>query len=478
MKVVGKHTLEVFDRRSQLIDRRESYNLVTTKGRERILDIWAANFGPSGSHCGYQVIDTTPTAVAGGTRRCTMTGAGQMADPNAITGFKSAAYRAQAYNFNAYDSAIAYGSTVAAFDPVFTPGNNTIVDMKGNITYDQHHHSVDMMRVDTEDEQYTVAYPGGISNHVINLVGSNLKCDYASDKLNALKVQNSSKTVTYTLGTVSTGDYFFNRATGALTIRYGGAIANGTAIKVTYKWHDTSPFADGVVGIYMRCWPWANYPQTESPAIMGEGKFSGTGGETWEFAHWPWEGRPKGTFFTWSSSYVIASNLSCAFAQDGHDRYWLTHPYVMNRPTNFGFYASFQTRYLSLQRLNFLKPVWHKMTPRVIAVGSGSTGPSAGNTALDNEVARFDCLYVDRPSNGLGRWRAYIDYDECVGTTFREVGLFHGDEWRNSTAAGWTYVRPPVKTECSELFCRTLYDTPVEKTSDMRMELRYELELV
>jgi len=103
--------------------------------------------------------------------------------------------------------------------------------------------------------------------------------------------------------------------------------------------------------------------------------------------------------------------------------------------------------------LNYLLDV---VTPglQYIAVGSDSTTPSSGDTALGSEIDRKSVM--DRKLvNTAVRFSTWFGSAEANGT-WREIGLFD-------------------KSVGGTLFCRSLIDPPIEKTADKVIYVEYEV---
>ena len=474
--IVGKYIVKIFDRNNSLVDERESYNIITTLGRNRILDIWSMNYSPTDTKhknlYGIEEIDMTPTAVTGGTRKCTMFNTGYMHNNED---------NSSSYNYNAYDSYItgSTGSTTLS-DNIFINSNTYPAYWDQGAGMNQnpnsYKHSIDLCRVDT-NESVTVTYAG--ANYSYQLIGTNIKFDHNSDQRNALKVMNSSETITYNIGT----DYTYNRTTGVITFIYGGSISNGQNVHVIYKWHQTSYLSDGVIGMSMRAWTRQDYDCMFDGTQLSQGRYSADGGELWLGRCMPWGGKPLSQqyyYSVWDWNYWTDANSSSAEHVDWrfvgqYDHYYFTYPYIMNKPTNLSFNASFYWGPLYISNWRFFKPRYQPQAPQCLALGTGSATPTIGDTALQTEVLRLNLLSGTRPSNGLGRWTAYLGFDEGIGTTFNEIGLFYGDEYRNSSASGWSYFAPIKKANCTNLFSRSVYSPGWSKTADQRVELTYEL---
>ena len=470
MNLIGKYRVEIKDRKGDVIDIRESYNVITAKGRERILDIWSMNYyDTTNSHkhmYGIEEVDLRPTVLNdGSTRKTTFFDVGTLYDPR----------DGGSRNMNAYDSYINDSGEEVA-DSIFDKDSQQVALFSGgpgdNTNKMEYWHCIDLNRVDTEDEQHTINFTGG--EDVYNLYGSNLKYDYNSDKQNALKVWNSTRTSLFNINT----DYTFDRESGMVTFLESGNIGNGSVVSIDYKWHDTSPFDGGCIGMYMYCWPRANEGTLYYRSWMSDGQFSHTGGESWESSSWPWKGMPERSSY-WSyrtdgSDYISTLQFLPSFSGE-YERYFMTYPYVMNKPTNLAFLAGFSYSPLYVRDWKFFKPRQQPQTPQVIALGTDATSPSISDTALGNEAIRLNVVGKSRPSNGLGKWKAYLDYHEGNNITYNEIGLFYGDKWLNSEDAGFTYFRPIDKNNCNELFSRTVYDTPWSKTSEQTVEITYEL---
>lgn len=481
INLIGKHTVKIFDRKNQLVKKLESYNVITNKGRERILDIWAFNINqlPNSKTTmyGLEMVDTSPAVITGGTRKCTMFDIGTLSDPESDT---SSGTR----NCDYYNAMLKYTSA-AATDAIFNPGNTVSALWSGgagdNIYHMTRYHTVDLARVQTEE---TFVVNTTSTDQTITLIGKNIKFDASSsNRYYALKVWNNSKTSYYTYST----DYTFDRANGTVLIKKTGNIPNGATIKIEYYWHDVSLFGDGIVGMSLVGWPDPWHGSLHWFSVMGNGRMSSTGGENWLKRSWPWDGRPYYPCLDWRTESADYT-MGCLFMDDiaiqpGHEHMWVTYPYICTNPTNFTFVVDVGGGYsrYNIQNMNFYKPAYQPQTPRVIALGTGDSAPTAGDTALGTEALRLDVYATERPSNGLGRWKAYIDYDQGYGITFKEVGLFFGNNWKSSnlTPGGWEYMKPIVKSECTNLFSRSLYDNPGwSKTADQRVELTYEVQLI
>ena len=472
----------------------ESHNVITSQGRGRLLDVWAYNLNPQASRYrnwyGLEMVDTTPTVVTGGTRRCTLFNVGTTLDPYSESGTR---------NLNAYDTMINPNSDQSA-DNIFIPGN-TIASKWDDGSSCQYQdcgawHCVDLARIDTE-EIFAVNVSSG--NQTIKLIGSNLKYDATTTKLTALSVYNATKTTTYSYGT----HYTFDRVAGTITFLQTGALPTANYV-VDYKWHDPSIFGAGIVGMRIFGFP-QNTDVIMYNTYFGMGRFSGTGGQTWENHHFPFTGRPQSTWFDpnndwgWNNRNVgHVSSFLDSWSTNNHDHFFFTHPYIMTSPTNFAFLGRFTSGYNSyanyganyiIQNMNFFKPAPQPQTPRVIALGTGTTAATTGDTALGSEVLRLDVYATTRPANGVGRWKAYIDYEVGTGINFSEVGLFYGDNYVSSTQPGfsststgtssyWRNFSPISKANCNSLFSRTVYPSSWNKTSDQRVEITYDLTIV
>jgi len=73
--------------------------------------------------------------------------------------------------------------------------------------------------------------------------------------------------------------------------------------------------------------------------------------------------------------------------------------------------------------------------PTHIALGTGSTGPSSGDSALEAEVYRDAITQVTRPATGHVRYRQYLSSQDANGHALAEAGLF------NAAVAGVLYAR-------------------------------------
>lgn len=62
-----------------------------------------------------------------------------------------------------------------------------------------------------------------------------------------------------------------------------------------------------------------------------------------------------------------------------------------------------------------------------IALGTGTTAPSAGDTKLANEVFRKLIATYTNGSTGVITATLYVDPTECNGFTIAEVGVFAGN---------------------------------------------------
>ena len=475
MQIIGTHTIKIFDRKNDLIHEESKSNIITNKGRERIIDIWAHNLNPNASRdrglYGIERVDTNPTETPYGTRKMSLFDIGLTLDPRDNSGSRNFAdrdyilTRNNEYSHDEIDRIFNMNNDYAFRSDVGT-GSNT--DM-----HDQWH-CVDLARIHTKE---TFVVDTATSDHVIDLAGSNLKYDYNADKKYSLTVWNAGETASFAINT----DYTFDRASGVLTIKQGSNIPDTSTIVVEYRWHDKSLFDTGFVGIYMKSWPdfWEESQHHRNYFAMG--RMSVTGGETWEHSSMPWHGRPHNPWWSYyheGDDYLGSPQMMDGFSHNNHEHWYLTYPYILNSPTNFAFMANFSHGGYTIQNMNFFKPVFNPQTPRVLALGTGDTTPSVDDTELDSEAFRFDVLATDRPSNGVGKWTTYLDYEQYSGVTFKEVGLFFGNQNKMSEDPGWTTVTPVQKENCNELFSRTLYDTPWSKTDEQRVELTYEITLV
>ena len=474
INLVGKYKVEIKDRNGDVVDMRESYNVITTKGRERILDIWSQNYyDTTNSHkhmYGIEEVDLRPTVLSNGSiRKTSFFNVGTLYDPRDGDG----------RNMNYYDSYI-NDSGEEVSDSIFDKDSQKVALFSGgpgdNPNFMEYWHCIDLNRVETKDEQHTIVYASG--EDVYNLYGSNLKYDYNSDRQYALKVWNSTKTIVYNINT----DYTFDREAGTVTFLESGNITDGSLVRMDYKWHDVSPFEGGCCGMYMYCWPRANEGTLYHRSYMASGRYSHTGGESWEADSWPWKGKPeRSSYWSWHdvgyhdyNDYISMLQFLPSFS-GGYERYFMTYPYVMNKPTNLAFLAQFSYSPMWIKDWKFFKPRHQPQTPQVLALGTDATSPSVSDTALGSEIIRLNVSSKSRPSNGLGRWKAYLDYHEGNDVTYKEVGLFYGDKWLNSEEGGFTYFAPININNCNELFSRTTYDTPWSKTSDQTVEITYEL---
>ena len=397
--VVGKYTIKIYDRNNSLVDEKESYNVITTLGRNRILDMWSMNYNPTDTNhknlYGIEEIDMTPTAITGGTRRCTMFGTGNMHNNED---------NSSAYDYTSYDSYIT-GSTqnTTYSDNIFINSNTypAIWDQGygANANPISYKHSIDLCRVDT-NEAVTVAYPGS-NSYVYQLIGTNIKYDYNTNQQNALKVMNASETITYSI----TSDYTFNRTTGIITFVYGGAISNGQTVHVIYKWHQTSYLSDGIIGMYMKAWvsPGPTYDKMFDKTNITSGRYSIDCGNTWNGRCMPWSGKPLSQSYYYSvwdwnpfeDNYAAdVEHVDWRFIGQ-YDHYYFTHPYLINKPTNFSFSASFNRGPLYISNWKFFKPRYQPQTPQCMALGTGTNVPTTGDTALQTEVLRMN-IYLEQ----------------------------------------------------------------------------------
>jgi hypothetical protein len=474
MQLVGKHTARVFDRDNNLIDEQVAYNIITNAGRERIFDIWKFNMSSvNPDHkffYGFQPVDLTPTAVNGGTRRNTFYDCGYM------TGAATSKYGWDTTLCGQYNRDNSHinnnGLPTSEVDGVFYPGNNRATKFYYRVNsnnFQYNYRAFDICRIDTT-EDFTVDTSSG--NMTIDLIGTNLKYCADADKRNALKVTSYDGTVTYNI----TSDYTFDRITGIVIILSAGGITNGTHIKVIYKWHDPTPLVDGVVGMYWNAWSFNYNGIIYYNRCINDGAYSINCGESWLEGGLPWLGNNL-TSRESPTRYMMSGEMQFDRDQNQNHRYSLYFPYVINKPTNFSFCMGTWENYdMYIKKWYLLKPVYQPQTPGAIALGIGDTAATITDTQLENQIIKLPVLHRGRTGNTIGVWSAYLDYSQCNGSTIKEVGLFHGNQWKESEDAGWTFLTPIKASSCNSLFSRTVYGTPIVKTAEKRIEMTYELE--
>ena len=309
-----------------------------------------------------------------------------------------------------------------------------------------------------------------------DLTGSNLRASTAN---NDFIVQNSAKTITYT----ETTDYTFDRENGTITIVNGGGISISDDIYVQYHWHNLSPdFQDGIIGTRLDAWMGDNYGSFHHRTWMGTGKYTFDGGANFDDAHFPWLGRPGAQVYdnyrTEGNDYHLFDTLLLRRENSGNELWWFNFPYVAVNPTGMSFRASFTYAPLEVKRWRFYKPNHQPQVPQALALGTGNSAESTSNTALDTEVVRLPLDGAGGTgSEAIARWTAYIDYSQGNGYTFKEIGLFFGDEWKRAQTPGWTVFLPPQPENCDKLFSRSVFGTPWSKDSSQSAEITYEIAL-
>jgi hypothetical protein len=471
MNIVGKFTIKLYDKSNQLVDIKESYNVITALGRERMMDIWSTNFNKGLEYSqrifGIREVDCSPAVTPSGNRRCTFWDQNQN---------------------NSYDSYIGGGpgGPNGDSDIIFTKGNTHHVPWTlgvGESSYNRWH-QLSLNRYDVTNEEVTVPY----LDNPVQLVGSYLMNDTTSTWFT---VKNFAETITYTYNT----DYTFDQQTGTITILSSGSINISDVIKVSYVWHQTDMFPHGMCGMRLDGYVSHGYSGLYKQSWLGRMGISHDGGDTWgegagvngetfpEYGGcFPWEGRPGANrYVNWRSDSDGWWTFSQAnIRKDGsQNQHWaITLPYVFNNPTTILFDASFNYGELNMKRWRFYEPRVLPQTPQVLAIGTGSTAESVNDTSLEAEVERYDVTSVIRDGVGVGKWSAFLDFNDAVGHTIREIGLLFGDEWRATTEPGWTWMHPPKKENCNKLFSRTVLQNPWTKTADQSAEIIYEISLV
>ena len=126
INLIGKYRVEIKDKQGQIVDVRESYNVITSKGRERIIDIWSQNYyDTTNSHkhmYGVEEVDLRPTVLGNGsTRRTTFFDVGTLLDPYDNSGGR---------NLNSYDSFL-NDSGEAVADSIFDKDSEQVAEFAG-----------------------------------------------------------------------------------------------------------------------------------------------------------------------------------------------------------------------------------------------------------------------------------------------------------------------------------------------------------
>lgn len=98
---------------------------------------------------------------------------------------------------------------------------------------------------------------------------------------------------------------------------------------------------------------------------------------------------------------------------------------------------------------------------KYIAVGTGTNTPTANDTQLQNEVARYAVLASNGTNTGEALYSATLQTTDQAGTTIQEVGLFGGA----ATASANT----------GTLIGRVLYNHA--KTSSETLQLTFDLSI-
>lgn len=463
MKVVGKYTVKLRDRRGDLVDVREGWNVITDLGRQRIIDIWSNTYNLNDPWdkriYGVSEIDMSPRAS--GLAKCTFWDVDTESNTN---------------GYNTCDSFIGSGPTGPSgdSDDLFDPTKDVVVEWTEGVGSNGNHeyyHVLEFFRQSTEDYINVTALQ---VPH--DLTGSRLRSSTAN---NDFTVQNNAKTITYTYNT----DYTFDRENGTITFLSGGAISPSDNVYVSYKWHNLSPdFQDGIVGMRLDGWTGENWDFLYHRSWFGDGKYSFDGNATWELEHFPWYGKPEGHYYdnyrTESEDYHVFQMFQPRRTNSGFEHWFFNFPYVAVNPTSMRFRASFTYGPWFFKRWRFYKPNPQPQVPQALALGTGNSAESTSNTALDVEVIR---LPIDGAGGtgieGIARWTAYLDYNQGNGVTFKEIGLFFGDEWKSSQGPGWTYFAPPSPANCDKLFSRSVFGTPWSKDSGQSAEITYEITL-
>jgi hypothetical protein len=338
----------------------------------------------------------------------------------------------------------------------------------------------------------------GVSNELFSAANTSAYFNLANKnaKYGSMVLKNSSESTTYTLDTHYLWDTGDGQTYSSIKLIPGaGDALVGQTLKATYAWYDVPQVP--IVGF---CIDAGGSGDHDYRTFFNAFSWSMDQGKSRSWPFFPFRsGTPRGSTWkgAWNSWYWADA---IHFAWGAHSHFITSLPWAVRNPVQMGWFGNRETQQKRVYDFELLTYRCPKPGIHAISLGDGSGVPSASDTALFNERIKNAVEMKGRSGDSLLKLRAWLDFDEGNGITFREMGLhfpssddvyFKRDPyWNNSAANGGAGVHdayisgtyngievmsPIVASDCDTLAAHAMFDTPWTKNSDERQELSYEL---